>query len=133
LFFYFKPFQGKVKIDDIEIEREFYLFTAFNANQYGYNFGPFPFTSLKDGLLDVIVVNKFPLSKLLYIFFCLAFKRADLIKEAETYRAKKIEIKGDSKRVYQFDGDHFIFHEDLRMEIEPQCLRVLVPNNLNSF
>ena len=133
LFFYFKPFPGKVKIDDVEIERDFYLFTVFNANQYGYNFGPFPFTSLKDGVLDVIVVNQFPLYKLLYIFFCLAFKRADLIKEAETFRAKQIEIKGDPKRVYQFDGDHFILHDDLVMEVEPQCLRVLVPSKLNSL
>ncbi|HRN94152.1 MAG: diacylglycerol kinase family lipid kinase [Chitinophagales bacterium] len=133
LFFYFIPFHAKVKIDEVEIERDFYLFTAFNANQYGYNFGPFPFTSLKDGLLDVIVINKFPLWKLLYIFFCLALKRADLIKEAETFRAKKIEIKGDPKRVYQFDGDHFIFHDDLVMEIEPQCLKVLVPEKLNTL
>lgn len=133
LFFYFTPFHAKVKIDEVEIERDFYLFTAFNANQYGYNFGPFPFTSLKDGLLDVIVINKFPLWKLLYIFFCLALKRADLIKEAEIFRAKKIEIKGDPKRVYQFDGDHFIFHDDLVMEIEPQCLKVLVPEKLNTL
>ncbi|MCS6819539.1 MAG: diacylglycerol kinase family lipid kinase [Chitinophagales bacterium] len=133
LFFYFKPFHAKVIIDGLEIEREFYLFTVFNSNQYGYNFGPFPFTSLKDGLLDVMVVTRFPLWKLVYIFLCIAFKRADLIKEAEVYRARKIEIKGDPKRVYQFDGDHFIFHDDLVMEIEPQSLKVLVPQNLNSF
>lgn len=133
LFFYFKPFHAKVQIDELEIERDFYVFSAFNANQYGYNFGPFPFTSLKDGLLDVMVLNKFPLIKLPYIFLCLLFKRADLIKESETFRVKKIKIEGDSKRVYQFDGDHFIFHKDLKIEMMPQCLKVLVPNNLNSF
>jgi diacylglycerol kinase (ATP) len=133
LFFYFKPFHAKIKIDDVEIERDFYLFTAFNANQYGYNFGVFPFTSLKDGILDIIVIKEFPLWKLLYIFFCMSFKRVDLIKEAETYRAKKIVIDGDPKRVYQFDGDHFISHEQLEMEIVPQCIKVLVPESLNSF
>jgi diacylglycerol kinase family enzyme len=133
LFFYFKPFHAKITIDDVEIERDFYLFTAFNANQYGYNFGVFPFTSLKDGILDIIVIKEFPLWKLLYIFFCMSFKRVDLIKEAETYRGKKVTIDGDPKRVYQFDGDHFISHEHLEMEIEPLCLKVLVPESLNSF
>jgi diacylglycerol kinase (ATP) len=131
--FLFQTFSCKIKIDDVEIERDFYLFTAFNANQYGYNFGVFPFTGLKDGILDIIVIKEFPLWKLLYIFFCMSFKRVDLIKEAETYRAKKIVIDGDPKRVYQFDGDHFISHEQLEMEIVPQCIKVLVPESLNSF
>jgi diacylglycerol kinase family enzyme len=63
----------------------------------------------------------------------MSFNRVDLIKEAETYRGKKVTIDGDPKRVYQFDGDHFVSHERLEMEIEPLCLKVLVPESLNSF
>ena len=133
LLFYFQPFHTTVEIDDITIERDFFLFTAFNANQYGYDFAVLPFTSLKDGVMDVIVMNKFPLSKLLYIVVCLLLKRPDLIKEAEQYRAKKIRIHGNKKMCYQFDGDSLIYHDDVTFEIVPQCIDVIVPENLNSY
>ncbi len=133
LLFYFQPFHAVVEIDDITIERDFFLFTAFNANQYGYDYAVFPFTSMKDGIMDVIVLNRFPLSKLLYIVACLMLKRADLIKEAESYRAKKIKIHGSKKMVYQFDGDSVIYHDDLTFEIIPQCIDVMVPATLNAY
>ena len=133
LLFYFQPFEAKVEIDDITIERSFFLFTAFNANQYGYNFGVFPFTSMKDGIMDVIVLNKFPVTKLLYIVGCLWLKRADLIAEAESYRAKKIVIHGSKKMVYQFDGDSVIYHDDLTFEVVPHCINVIVPGDLNAY
>lgn len=133
LLLYFQPFEAKVEIDDTVIERSFYLFTSFNANQYGYDFGVFPFTSMKDGVMDVIVLNKFPLSKLLYIVACLWIKRADLIKEAESYRAKKIVIHGNKKMCYQFDGDSIIYHDNLTFEVIPQCIDVIVPQQLNAY
>jgi YegS/Rv2252/BmrU family lipid kinase len=133
LLFYFQPFETKVEIDDITIERQFFLFTAFNANQYGYNFGVFPFTSMKDGIMDVIVMNKFRVTKLLYIVACLMMKRADLIEEAESYRAKKVVIHGNKKMVYQFDGESVIHHGDVTFEVVPQCINVIVPENLNAY
>lgn len=133
LLFYFQPFHAIVEIDDVTIERDFFLFTAFNANQYGYDFAVFPFTSMKDGVMDVIVLNKFPLTKLLYIVACLIMKRADLIKEAESYRAKRIKIHGSKKMCYQFDGDSLLYHDDVTFEIIPQCIDVIVPATLNAY
>ena len=60
-------------------------------------------------------------------------KRADLIKEAESYRAKKIVIHGNKKMVYQFDGDSVISHDDLTFEVVPQCIDVMMPANLNAY
>lgn len=133
LLFYFQPFHAKVEIDDVTIERDFFLFTAFNANQYGYDYAVYPFTSMKDGVLDVIVLNRFPLWKLFWIVGCLMLKRADLIKESESYRAKRIKIYGNKKMVYQFDGDSVIHHDDIEIEIVPNCIQVIVPNDLIAY
>lgn len=133
LLFYFQPYPAKVEIDDVTIEREFFLFTAFNANQYGYDYAVFPFTSMKDGVMDVIVLNRFPVWKLFWIVGCLMMKRADLIKEAESYRAKRIVIHGNKKMVYQFDGDSVIYHDDVTFDIVPQCINVVVPQTLISY
>lgn len=134
LLLYFKPFETKIEIDnDTVIERQFFLFTAFNANQYGYNFGVFPFTSLRDGIMDIIVMNRFSNWKLPYIATCLFFKRADLIKEAESYRAKRVLIHGTKKMVYQYDGDHLIHHDDIEFTVEPLSLNIVVPQHLNAY
>ena len=133
MLFYFQPFEATVEIDDLKIERSFYLLTAFNANQYGYDFGVFPSASMKDGIMDVIILNKFSVWKLFYIVGCLILKRQDLIKEAEAYRAKKIVIHGHKKMVYQFDGDSVIHHEDVTFEVVPQCIEVLVPEGLTAY
>ena len=133
LLFYFQPFQAKMEIDDTTVEGEFFLFTAFNANQYGYDYAVFPSTSIKDGVLDVIVMTQFPLKKLPYIVICLMMKRPDLISEASSYRAKKITIHGNKKMVYQFDGDAFVYHDDVTMEVVPQALNVIVPKDLTAY
>jgi diacylglycerol kinase (ATP) len=133
IMYHFKPEHARIRIDDMEIEREVYLFTAFNASQYGYKFGIFPSTSMHDGRMDVILLRSFPLRRLIPIFLALAFKRPDLVPEAEAFRAKKIKIYGNHKRVYQFDGDHFLFHDDVDMEIVPQSLNIIVPQGLDAY
>ena len=133
LLFYFQPFYAKIDIDDTTVEGEWFLFTAFNANQYGYDYAVFPFTSIKDGVLDVILMKYFPLKKLPWIVICLMLKRPDLIEEATAYRAKKVTIHGNKKMVYQFDGDAFVYHDDVTMEIVPQCINVMVPQDLSSY
>ena len=133
VFYHFKPSPARIMIDDIEVERETYLFTAFNSSQFGYKLGVFPATSMHDGIMDVILVRSFPLKRLLTIFMAMLLKRPDLVPEAESFRAKKIKIFGSPKRVYQFDGDHFIFHEDLEMEVEPNALNIIVASDLDAY
>lgn len=133
LLFYYKPMEARIEIDDKVIEQPINLFTAFNANQYGYGFGIFPVTSMKDGLMDVIVLYRFPFYKLLYILLCLLFKRPGCVKEAECYRAKKVVIHGNKKMNYQFDGDSVIHHEDVTFEVMPKCIHVIVPQSLSDY
>lgn len=133
VFYHFKPSMAKIKIDDIEVERETYLFTAFNSSQFGYKLGVFPATSMHDGIMDVILVRSFPLKRLFKIFLAMLLKRPDLVPEAESFRAKKIKIYGSPKRVYHFDGDHFIYHDDLEMEIVPNALNIIVANDLDAY
>ncbi len=133
VFYHYKPSYAKIQIDDIEVERETYLFTAFNSSQFGYKLGVFPATSMHDGIMDVILVRSFPLKRLVKIFLAMLFKRPDLVPEAESFRAKKIKIYGSPKRVYHFDGDHFIWHDDLEMEVEPNALNIIVPKELDAY
>jgi YegS/Rv2252/BmrU family lipid kinase len=133
VFYHFKPEPARIQIDDIDVERDTYLFTAFNSSQFGYRLGVFPATSMHDGIMDVILVRSFPLKRLLTIFVAMLLKRPDLVPEAESFRAKKIKIFGSPKRVYQFDGDHFIWHDDLEMEVEPNAINIIVAHDLDAY
>ena len=133
VFYHYKPEYARIMIDDIEVERDTYLFTAFNSSQFGYKLGVFPATSMHDGIMDVILVRSFPLKRLVKIFLAMLFKRPDLVPEAESFRAKKITIFGVPKRVYHFDGDHFIFHDDLHMEVEPNAINIIVAKDLDAY
>lgn len=130
---YFKPIQSKVEIDGQILEQEFYLFTAFNSSQYGYNVGFLPTASVHDGMMDVMSVKSFPLRRLLLVFFLMFNKRSDLVREAQTFRAKKIKIYGNPKMVYQLDGDHYVFHDDVEMEVVPDALNVMIPSESVSY
>lgn len=132
-FWHFKPIRTQVWLDEQEIDYEFYLFTAFNSSQYGYDIGFLPTASVHDGVIDVIAIKSFPLRRMLLVFMLMIFKRSDLVKEAATFRAKKIRIKGNKKMVYQFDGDHLVWHDDLEMEIVPNALNVMIPAETESY
>lgn len=133
ILYHYKPIHAKVQIDDIEIEDEIYLFSMFNASQYGYKMGIFPNTSMQDGIMDVILLRKFKMYKLLWVVGCLAMKRPDMVKEAELFRAKRVKIFGRQKTVLQIDGDTFIHHGDVSYEIVPRALQIIVPKELNAF
>ncbi|MFN8309039.1 MAG: YegS/Rv2252/BmrU family lipid kinase [Chitinophagales bacterium] len=133
ILYHFKPTQATITIDGKTIEREVFLFTAFNSSQYGYKFGVFPATSMHDGVMDVIVLRAFPLKRLFSIVAKLVFKRPDLIEEAESFRARHIHIAAAAKRVFQYDGDHFIYHDDIEMEVAPNALKIIVPADLHAY
>ena len=60
-------------------------------------------------------------------------KRPDLIEEAECFRARSVKIEGTKKMVYQFDGDPLVYHEDVYFDIQPECLQMIVPKQLNAY
>ena len=102
---FFKPMLTKFKIDGVLHEKPVFLITFANASQFGNNAYIAPEASMTDGLIDVVVVNKF--NKIWMPVFAVAlFSRfIPKLPFVECYKAKKIELELADTPVFHFDGE----------------------------
>ena len=103
--------------------------TVGNANQWGNEARIVPKATLRDGLLDVTVVQPFSTYEIPDLAARLLLGKADSSRHVRTFRGKTVHIHRDHPGPAHCDGDPFEAGVDLRMEIKPGALRVLVPRS----
>ena len=101
--------------------------TVGNANQWGNEARIVPHASLQDGLLDVTIVKPFATWEIPDLATRLMTGKADTSRHVRTFRSAHVHIHRDRPAPVHFDGDPFEAGVDLRMEIVPASLRVVVP------
>ena len=116
-----------LKIDGKTYERTAFFISVANGRQFGYNFKIAEDASYTDGLLDVVVVNKFP--KILGAFLGLRMLRGTLLssKYVERFRAKEIEISHPRLKLFQKDGEATACGPVLQFAVWPLAQKVIVP------
>lgn len=127
---HYLPFKAQkvvLEVDGEKIERRTMFVVVSNSNQLGYNFSLALDADLKDGQLDVVILNAVnKLTGFYYVFLSLIW-RVDLAKKVEFYRAKEVKIHHQEGALIQLDGDHHQWVGDLNIHIEPGILKVVVP------
>ena len=103
--------------------------TVGNANQWGNEVRIVPNASLRDGLLDVTVVLPFATYEIPELAARLMLGKAETSRRVRTFRGKTVRIHRDHPGPAHCDGDPFEAGVDLRMEIKPGALRVVVPRS----
>ena len=103
--------------------------TVGNANQWGNEARIVPKASLRDGLLDVTVVQPFSTLEIPDLAARLMLGKADSSRHVRTFRGKTVRIHRDHSGPAHCDGDPFEAGVDLQMEIKPGALRVVVPRS----
>lgn len=101
----YKPLSLRMKIDENRIEKSAFLVTFANASQFGNNAFIAPDASMTDGLIDVVVVNRF--SKLWLPVFAVALftKLIPRLPFVDCYRAKNISLELADTPFFHFDGE----------------------------
>jgi diacylglycerol kinase (ATP) len=102
---FYKPLEVRIKIDGLTIEKPVFLITFANASQFGNNAFIAPGASMTDGLIDVVIVNKF--AKLWMPVFALALflKLLPRLPFVDCYKAVKIDLELADTPYYHFDGE----------------------------
>jgi YegS/Rv2252/BmrU family lipid kinase len=103
-----------------------FLIACANAAQYGNNAYIAPGASMKDGLMDVIIMepfNAFDAPTIAYDMFSKTLNQNSKIK---TFRAKHIHIHRSSPGAIHYDGDPILTGTDIDVEMQPLGLRVVV-------
>jgi len=101
----FKPIEVRMKIDGVLIEESVFLITFANASQFGNNAYIAPDASMTDGIIDVVVVKKFP--KIWMPVFALALfsKMITKLPFVDCYKAHVIELEKADTPYFHFDGE----------------------------
>lgn len=102
---FYKAINIRMKIDGVVIEKPVFLITFANASQFGNNAYIAPKASMTDGLIDVVVVNKF--SKIWMPLFSIALFTRFIPKLpfVTTYKARQIDLDIADTPYFHFDGE----------------------------
>ena len=101
-----------------------------NGSQWGYDAKISPQASITDGLLDVIVVRKFPLIKVGAILGKLFSGKMERSKYVEVFKGKKVIIERSVSGSAQVDGEPLDAGTYITVEVQEKNLNVLLPNTL---
>jgi len=110
-------------------ETKLYAFAIVfaNASQYGNDAMISPLSDVQDGLLDIVVIKKFPNWKIPFFILEVLKGKTHLSKFVEIIKTKEIEIKAVKPFVH-VDGEVKELSNPIKVKIQEKKLKIFVPN-----
>lgn len=118
-----------VKVDGVTYRRRVLLALTSNTQLYGAMVRLPPDARINDGLLDITLLHGDNALNTLWHFMRLGTGIFLEQSDIEHYRAKSIEIRGDSLQVH-VDAEP-VGTTPVKIRVKPNALRVLVPSTAN--
>jgi YegS/Rv2252/BmrU family lipid kinase len=122
-FMNFESSHYKLYIDGEKIKTKAFLINFANVGQYGNNAWIAPNASVKDGKLNVCLIEPFPAHLVADIIFKLFNKQLEKSKYYRTFMAE--EIKVVAPNLYHLDGEPRSSKKDIEVKIVPSSLYVI--------
>ena len=102
-----------------------FLIACANASQYGNNAYIAPGATMKDGEMDVIIMEPFDVLDAPQIAADLFMKTLGNNSKIKTFRAKEIHIHRKEPGAIHFDGDPMMMGTDVDVHIEHNGIKIL--------
>ena len=122
----YKPQQYHINIDGKVYERSAFMLSLANSSQYGNDMHISPQASVQDGLLDICVIKPFPAYRLPEMGFRMLFKKVEGSNYLEIIKGKHINITRQSAGPIHLDGEPQISGANVKINIVPNSLKVIV-------
>ena len=103
-----------------------FLIACANASQYGNNAYIAPGATMKDGLMDVVILEPFTVLDAPQISIDLFSKTLNKNSKFKTFRAKRIHIHRNEPGAIHYDGDPIMTGTDIDVAIEPLGINIVV-------
>lgn len=115
-------------IEDETGTREYkaFLISIANASQYGNDAYIAPHASMRDGLMDVIIMEPFDVLEAAQVSLDMFNKTLDKNSRIKTFRSKHVHIHRTQPGVIHYDGDPIMADADLDIIIREKGIRVVV-------
>lgn len=103
-----------------------FLVSVANASQYGNDAYIAPQASMRDGLMDVIIMEPFDMLQAAQVSLDMFNKTIDKNSHIKTFRSKHIHVHRSEPGVIHYDGDPIMADADLDIAIREHGIRVVV-------
>lgn len=128
-FFKYKAPGVSVKADGKEYKFKVLSLVFANGRQYGSNFFIAPKATFDDGLLDMTIIKKTNIFKLLLGLPSFFFPSCKIVSIADTYKIKEAEVNLPGKFSYHIDGEPKNAECGLKITVCPGAINILSGNN----
>lgn len=116
----------RITCDGKTIEEKCFILSIANSSQFGNNARIAPHASLRDGLMDVCLLKRPGMLKVVYFLFCFMNGKIDKLSYYQNIQCREVTIEGPVHRVH-IDGDAAVMGSPLHARVLPGVLRVVVP------
>lgn len=123
----YKPRKYKLSFNGKTIKTKAFFISFANSSQFGYNTRIAPSASLTDGLIDICIVQKPPISALLSAFHLLFRRRADRSKYLDIYQSESLRVKRKKGNTVNIDGEPVKMAKELFIKVVPLSLNIVIP------
>lgn len=103
-----------------------FLVSVANASQYGNDAYIAPQASMRDGQMDVIIMEPFDMLEAAQVSLDMFNKTLDKNSHIKTFRTKHLHVHRSQPGVIHYDGDPIMADADLDISIREQGIRVVV-------
>jgi YegS/Rv2252/BmrU family lipid kinase len=128
-YFSYKPENYTLLGQDIEINSDAFLVTFANASQWGNNAYIAPKASITDGLLDIALMSKFPLSAAPALALQLFTKKLDKNLYINIIQSKEITLLREKEGAFHCDGEPCEESKKINIKIVEKGLKVLAQSS----
>ncbi len=104
-----------------------YMVSFANSSQYGNDAKIAPMADIQDGLLDFVIVKKFPKWKIPFFLLQIFNGKVHLSKYIEIVQSKKMKIITKNTLVH-IDGEPYETENPIRINLLEKSLKILKPN-----
>ena len=118
----------KLSFDNSSETFDCFIVTCANADQWGNNAFIAPTASLRDGLMDVVVIHPFTPLDAPLLAFQLFNKLIDRNPKVTVRRCAQMTITRDSEGPAHYDGEPVTLGKEIHVRMIKGGLKVLIPN-----
>ena len=125
-FFRYREREYTLTFNDQQITRKALLLSIANSNQFGYNTIIAPTAEPDDGVLDVVIMKKFPIGEIPRMIGLLFTGKIDQSSYIESFKTTEIFIVRKRGKRVNIDGEAIKMGREIFIRIQPAAIKVIV-------
>lgn len=125
-FFRYRESEYILSFNGQKITRKALLLSIANSNQFGYNTIIAPTAQPDDGLLDMVIVKKFPVGEIPRVIGLLFTGKIDQSSYIESYKTTEVFIVRKRGKRVNIDGEAIKMGKEIFVRIQPAAIKVIV-------